>query len=120
MLGGERSRKPADKCMRSVCVHRGDGGCCGWSPEGNRERRGLQAAAPRLREAGNHGMRELALARALPSAFGGKAGAWGERLQMAPPLSHHSTMTPLFSVSSTSIRGCGFPHSCPLRPSPCN
>lgn len=72
------------------------------------------------REAGNHGMRELALARALPSAFGGKAGAWGERLQMAPPLSHHSTMTPLFSVSSTSIRGCGFPHSCPLRPSPCN
>lgn len=72
------------------------------------------------REAGNHGMRELAPARALPSALGGRAGAGGERLQMAPPLSHHSTMTPLFSVSFTSIPGYGFPHSGPLRLSPCN
>lgn len=59
MLGGERNRKQADKCVRSVCVHREDRGCCGRSPEGNREMQGAQSCTPGLGGAAHrHGWRK--------------------------------------------------------------
>lgn len=61
MLGGERSRKQADKCMRSGCVCTEEmGAAAAGAQKGTGRGRGLQAAPPGLGGAAHgHGWRKL-------------------------------------------------------------